>query len=331
MKVTQKKITVGVLACLVVAGLIVWLTLTAMVQGTIEVTFADIFRGLFVEYDKRVATIYNLRFPRILVALMAGGALSASGLLFQSTLRNPLADPGIIGISGGAAFTATMIGSLFPMLYLSVPLFACVGGIVAYFLIYSLAWKGSLDPVRIILVGVAVASVFSGLTSIFEGVSNRTGVSLSVSGLTQLVWSDVKVLSIYVAVGLVGALLLAPVCNLMALEDSTVRGLGVNIDLMRLLVSGVAVILCAGVTAVVGVIGFLALVAPHMARKIVGNDHRILTPFTILLGAFMLLLADTLGRTLFTPAEISANVLMNIIGGPCFILLLRKEVSNRGH
>ncbi len=328
---TNKQLGRGIFACALLAGMIFALTLYAMGRGTIQCSMGEIFRGLFLQYDKQVATIYNLRFPRILVSLMAGGALAVSGLLFQATLRNPLADPGIIGISGGATFTATLISGLFPMLYFSIPLFACLGGIGTYFLIYGLAWRGSLDPVRIILVGVAVSAVFSGLTSIFEGMANRTGVSLSVSGLTQLVWSDVRVLAVYTAIGLVCALLLSPVCNLMALEDSTVRGLGINVDLMRVLLSAVAVILCAGVTAVVGVVSFLALVAPHMARKIVGNDHRILIPFTAMLGALILLLADTLGRTLFTPSEISAHVLMNVLGGPFFILLLRREVSGRGN
>lgn len=321
----------GIIAIITVAVLIVILALWAMVQGSIDVTFSDIFNGLFVEYDKKVATIYNLRFPRILVSIMAGGALSASGLLFQSALRNPLADPGIIGISGGASLSATIVTTLFPALYFVAPVFACIGGIIAYFLIYSLAWKGSLDPVRIILVGVAVSAVFEGLQSVFQGMANRTGVSMTISGLTQLQWSDVKTLAFYSAIGLIGALLLAPACNILALEDTAIRGLGVNVDKIRLIISAVAVILCSGVTAVVGIIGFLALVAPHMARKIVGNDHKLLTPFTILLGAFLLLLADTLGRTLFSPVEVSASILMSIIGGPFFILLLRKEGSSNAN
>ncbi len=328
---TNKQLGRGMVSCALLAGLIFALTLYAMGQGTIQLSMGEIFRGLFIQYDKQVATIYYLRFPRILVSLLAGGALSVSGLLFQATLRNPLADPGIIGISGGAAFVATLISGLFPMLYFSIPLFACLGGMGAYLLIYSLAWRGSLDPVRILLVGVAVSAVFSGLTDIFAGLANRTGVSLSVSGLTQLVWRDVRILSIYTAVGLVAALILTPVCNLMALEDSTVRGLGVNVDLMRVILSAVAVILCAGVTAVVGVVSFLALVAPHMARKIVGNDHRILLPFSAMLGGFILLLADTLGRTILAPTEISAHVLMNVLGGPFFILLLRREVAGHGN
>lgn len=323
--------TTGLFACIIVAVLIFVAVLMAMVTGSIQLSLADVFRGLFLEYDKRVAIIYDLRFPRILVSLLAGAALSTSGLLFQSALRNPLADPGIIGISGGAAFVSAMVGAMFPMLYFSIPLFACLGGVVAYLLIYALAWRGSLEPVRIILVGVAVAAVFSGLTSIFSSMSNQTGVSLTVSGLTQLQWSDVKVLAIYASFGLLAALVIAPICNVMALEDAAVRGLGVNVDAMRMVISAVGVILCAGVTAVVGVISFLALIAPHMARKIVGSDHRVLTPFTMLLGALILLIADTLGRTLFSPMEVSANILMSIIGGPFFIFLLRREVSSHGH
>lgn len=314
--------------CLIMAGLIFILVLFSIVQGSIDVNFTDIFKGLFIEYDKRVATIYNLRFPRILVSLMAGAALSVSGLLFQSSLKNPLADPGIIGISSGALLGATVITAFFPMLYFFAPVFAIFGGILAYFLIYSLAWKGSLDPVRIILVGVAVSAVFSGISSVLDGISSKTGVSLTVSGLTQLQWSDVKLLSNYVIIALILAIIISPICNLIGLEDKTVRSLGINVDLMRIFISSIAVILCSITTAVVGVISFLALVAPHISRKIVGSDHKILIPFTMLIGAFLLLLADTIGRTLFSPTEISANIIMNIIGGPFFIFLIRKEVSN---
>lgn len=324
----NKKITKGIIAIICILVMIFFLILLAMVQGSIDVTLVDIFNGLFIEYDRRVATIYNLRFPRILVSLMAGGALSVSGLLFQSSLKNSLADPGIIGISGGAMLGSTIISTIFPMMYFFSPLFGCIGGILAYFLIYSLAWKGSLDPVRIILVGIAVSAVFEGVISIFSAVGNRTGVSLTVSGLTQLQWIDVKILAIYSIIGLILAIIISPMCNLLSLEDKSVRGLGVNVDIVRLVVSSVAVLLCAGTTSVIGIIGFLALVAPHIARKIIGNDHKILVPFTMLLGAFLLLLADTIGRTIFSPTEISANIIMNIIGGPFFIFLIRKEVSN---
>lgn len=324
MKTPRYDVMKGIVGCAVLAGMILVLAFVAMGLGSISVTYRELFDGLFVAYDKRVATIYDLRFPRILVALLGGAALSCSGLLFQAVLRNPLADPGIIGISGGASLVALLVSGLFPTLYFSLPLFAFLGGLGAFVLIYSLAWKGSLDPVRIILIGIAVAAVFTGAGEVLTGLTNRTGVSVSVSGLSQLVWDDVRVMAIYSAVGLVLALCLAPACNLLALDDQTVRGLGVRVDRLRLVVSVAAVLLVSGVTAVVGVVGFLALIVPHMARRVVGSDHRILVPFCILLGGFILLLADTLGRCIAPPNEISASVIMSIVGGPFFILMLKR-------
>ena len=323
-KAVHKDALKGLVGCLLLALLIFILALIAMKMGSITISYQELFEGLFVAYDKRVATIYDLRFPRIIVALLGGAALSCSGLLFQAVLKNPLADPGIIGISGGASLAASVISGLFPVLYFSVPLFAFLGGLLAFVLIYSLSWKGSLDPVRIILIGIAVAAVFTGLESVLGGLTDRTGVSVSVSGLAQLVWSDVAMMAVYSIVGLVLALVLSPVCNLLALDDKTVRGLGVNVDLVRFVISVAAVLLVSGVTAVIGVVGFLALIVPHMARRIVGSDHRILVPFCILLGGFVLLLADTVGRCIAPPNEIAASVIMSIVGGPFFIILLKR-------
>lgn len=323
-KAVHKDALKGLVGCPVLALLIFILALIAMKMGSISISYRELFEGLFVAYDKRVATIYDLRFPRIIVALLGGAALSCSGLLFQAVLKNPLADPGIIGISGGASLAASVISGLFPVLYFSVPLFAFLGGLLAFVLIYSLSWKGSLDPVRIILIGIAVAAVFTGLESVLGGLTDRTGVSVSVSGLAQLVWSDVAMMAVYSIVGLVLALVLSPVCNLLALDDKTVRGLGVNVDLVRFVISVAAVLLVSGVTAVIGVVGFLALIVPHMARRIVGSDHRILVPFCILLGGFVLLLADTVGRCIAPPNEIAASVIMSIVGGPFFIILLKR-------
>ena len=323
-KAVHKDALKGLVGCLLLALLIFILALIAMKLGSISISYRELFEGLFVAYDKRVATIYDLRFPRIIVALLGGAALSCSGLLFQAVLKNPLADPGIIGISGGASLAASVISGLFPVLYFAVPLFAFLGGLLAFVLIYSLSWKGSLDPVRIILIGIAVAAVFTGLESVLGGLTDRTGVSASVSGLAQLVWSDVAMMAVYSIVGLVLALVLSPVCNLLALDDKTVRGLGVNVDLVRFVISVSAVLLVSGVTAVIGVVGFLALIVPHMARRIVGSDHRILVPFCILLGGFVLLLADTVGRCIAPPNEIAASVIMSIVGGPFFIILLKR-------
>ncbi len=296
--------------------------------GSIRLSFIQLFRGLFIEYDQAVASVYDLRFPRILIAMMAGAGLACAGALFQAVLKNPLADPGILGVSSGAGFAAVLATALLPQLYFCAPLFSFLGGLLAFGLVYSLAWRGSLSPLRIILMGVAIQSLFSGLSSGINSMSggNQSGVASIVEGnITMKTWNDVKVLFLFVLIGLVMTLFCAKWCNLMGLEDKTIRGLGIRVDRVRLLVSLTAVFLVGGCTAIVGTVSFLGLLVPHIGRMLVGSEHRLLLPFSMLLGAFLFLLADTLGRTIAYPYEISANVVLSIVGGIAFVLLLRKS------
>lgn len=314
----------------IMAILLIVLFFAAVNIGSLKVGFGELLRGLFVEYDDNVATIVDLRFPRIFISILAGAAVAVSGVLFQAVLKNPLADPGIIGISGGASFAAVIITSFFPMLYFFTPMFAFLGGMLAFALVYSLSWKGGLSPLRIILVGVAVSSMFSGLSSGLNSMSggNLQGVAAIVNGnITMKTWSDVWTLLPYTAAGLVLSLFFCKTCNIMSLEDKTARSLGINVDQMRIVISLIAVLLASISTAVAGAISFLGLIVPHIGRLLVGSDHKRLIPFSMLLGAFVFLLADTIGRTIAAPYEISASVIMNIIGGPFFIILLRRSTK----
>ena len=218
--------------------------------------------------------------------------------------------------------------TLFPQFYFFTPLFSFLGGLLAFGLVYSLAWKGTLSPLRIILMGVAMQALFSGLSSGINSMSggNQSGVASIVEGtITLKTWGDVKVLAAFVLVGLVLSRAAASWCNLMGLEDKTIRGLGVRVDRVRLLVSLIAVLLVGGCTAIVGTVSFLGLLVPHIGRILVGNEHRLLLPFSMLLGAFLFLLADTLGRTIAYPYEISAGVVLSVVGGIAFVILLRKS------
>ncbi|MDR2106708.1 MAG: iron ABC transporter permease [Coriobacteriales bacterium] len=321
-----------VVAFVVLAVLLGALAFVSMNLGSLKVSLPQLFEGLFVAYDETVATVYDLRFPRIIIAILAGAALAVAGTLLQAVIKNPVADPGIIGISSGAAFGALVLIAAAPMLYFFAPLAAFAGGMAAFAIVYGLAWDGGLDPLRIILIGVAVSATFAGLTTSFDAMGGGLlgGVTSVVNGnITMKTWDDVFTLLWYVATGLVAALLVSVRCNLLALEDSKVRSLGINIDRLRLVVSLIAVLLASIATAIVGVVGFLGLIAPHIARLIVGSDHRVLVPFSILLGAFILLFADTLGRTVAAPYEISAGVVMAVIGGPFFIVLLRRSMNTR--
>jgi iron complex transport system permease protein len=288
--------------------------------GSLKVPFKKLFDGLFIKYNPDVATIYDLRFPRIIISI------AVSGVLFQAVLKNPLADPGIIGISSGAGFAAVCITAFAPTLYFFTPVAACFGGIAAFVIVYALSWKGGLSPLRIILTGVAVEAFFTGMSSVVNSMSggDRTGVASIVEGnITQKTWDDAATLFPYVVVGLVLSVLFIGRCNLLALEDKTARSLGVNVNRTRIIISVIAVMLASISTAVVGAISFLGLIVPHIGRILVGSDHKKLVPFSVFAGAFTFLLADTIGRTICRPYEVSAAVVMSVIGGPFFILLLR--------
>lgn len=296
--------------------------------GSIQLTVPQLLRGLFIEYDRDVASVYDLRFPRILISMMAGASLAVAGALFQAVLKNPLADPGLLGISSGAGFAAVLATMLFPQLYFLTPAFSFLGGLLVFALVYGLAWKGTVSPLRIILMGIAMQSLFSGLSEALHSMSggNVSGVASIVEGnITMKTWHDVHLMAVVSVIGLVLALLCAKSCNLCGLEDKTVRGLGVNIDRVRLIVSITAVFLVGGCTAIVGPVSFIGLLVPHIGRIFVGSDHRKLLPFSALLGAFLFLLADTMGRTLIRPHEMNASVILAIVGGIAFVILLRKN------
>lgn len=326
---TRKKILSFVLTAF---GLFI-LFIFAVNTGSLKVTPSELFSGLFIEYNPDVATIYDLRFPRIFIAMLGGAATAVSGVLLQAVMKNPLADPGIIGVSSGASLVAVIVTAFFPSLFFLTPMLAFIGGLIAFMLVYSLSWNGGLSPLRIILVGVAVNALCTGLMSAFNSAtgSSYTGVASIVNAnITQKTWDDFQTLAVYVVIGLVASFFVTNQCNLLSLEDKTARSLGMNVTRSRIVISVIAVLLASISTAVVGAISFLGLIVPHIARLLVGSNHKVLVPYSILLGAFTLLLADTIGRTVASPYEISAAVVMSVIGGPFFIFLLRRSKQNYG-
>lgn len=322
-----------VLGFAVTLVLLLLLFLFAVNTGSLKVTPTELFSGLFLQYDETVRAIYNLRFPRILIAMLGGVAIAVSGVLLQAVMKNTLADPGLIGISSGASLVAVLVMAFLPQLFAVAPLLSFAGGILAFALVYSLSYKGGLSPVRIILVGVAVDAMFRGLMTAFNSAtgSNYSGAASIVNAnITMKTWTDVRTLLIYVAIGLVAALIVSRSCDLLALEDKTAASLGVSVTKTRILVSLIGVLLASISTAIVGPISFLGLIVPHIARLIVGSGHRALIPYAAILGALTLLLADTVGRTIAQPYEISPSILMAVVGGPFFILLLRRSGKNDG-
>lgn len=303
--------------------------------GSLKVSFGQLIHGLFIQRNPDVATIWDLRFPRVIIAMLAGAGISVSGALLQAVMKNPLTDPGIIGISSAASLAAVLIATFVPALYFSIPFFAVLGGLGAYLLIYSLAWDGGVNPVKLVLVGVALNMTFVGLGEFFKAAggqgSNLSKVQSIIEGnIAQKTWADVNMLFWYVIIGLIVAMLLSKKCNILSLEDKTARGLGVNVNRDRFIVALVGIVIVSISTATVGVIGFLGLIVPHIAKLLVGSDHRIKLPYTMVLGALVLLISDTVGRLIFAPYEIPAAIIMAVIGGPFFIFLLRRGGDSFG-
>ena len=316
----------------VLAGLVI-LFLFAVNTGSLQISPAQLFNGLFIAYDPDVATVYDLRFPRIFIAMVGGAATATSGVLLQAVIRNPLADPGIIGINAGASLAAILVTAFVPTLFFFTPLFAFAGGLLAFGMVYALSWKGGLSPLRIILVGVAVSAMFTGISAALDsgtGSSMSSVTSIVNANITMKTWSDFWTLLGYAVIGLLLAVAAWRRCDLLALSDKTARSIGVNVDRVRIFVSCVAVLLASISTAIIGPISFLGLIVPHIARLLVGSGHKWLIPFSIVLGALCLLAADTIGRTIAAPYEISAAVIMSVVGGPAFILLLKKSGANYG-
>ena len=309
--------------------------LVSMAVGSAGYSVPEILRALFSEEKSAIKTIViNLRLPRIILAILIGASLAAAGALLQSVMRNPLADPGTIGVSAGAGTAATTILLLFPNLTSSVPLFAFGGAALACVLIYMMAWKEGVDPTRIILSGVAINSVLGAYNSLLQLLNSDSleGVLAFMNGsLSGRSWSQVRLLSIYASIGLVLAFLCIKSANALQLGDEMAKSLGVKVSGSRVLLSGVAAFLAASTVSVAGMIGFVGLVVPHISRLLVGSDYKAMLPTSVVLGALVLLVADTVGRTIVPGMEIPVGILMAVCGGPFFLYLLRKKGKVSGN
>jgi iron complex transport system permease protein len=280
------------------------------------------------KYRQFNLVVFTFRLPRIWVAFMAGAALATSGAIMQGITRNPLADPYLLGVSGGAGLAAVSIIVLFqdvPMRHL--PWYAFGGALIVAFLIYGLAWKGgSSTPMRLILIGVAIASIVSAITTMIlvTGRINQVQqayvwLSGSVYGRT---WQHVHLLAGWLVVLLPIAFLSARWLNILNMGDETAKGLGMRVERQRSILLILSVALAAGAVAMSGTIGFVGLVAPHVTRRLVGPSHEGLLPISALFGGALLVTADLIGRWVIAPSEIPIGIVTAMIGAPYFLYLL---------
>ncbi|MEC1178051.1 iron ABC transporter permease [Metasolibacillus meyeri] len=299
--------------------------------GSVRIAVPDILTTLFTSSGetKYYTIIFDIRLPRVLLALIIGANIAISGALLQAVMGNPLADPGLTGVTAGAAACVLVIMLAYPEYTYLVPIAAFVGGIIAAFIVYALAWRRTgITPITIILSGVAVNALCGGVVGFLSIIySDRLPSAVQWLNGSLAAKGNGALLMIYpyALVGWILSIFAIRKANIIRLGDQVATNLGENVTRIRIVLSLLAVFLAAISVAAIGMIGFIGLIVPHMARLLVGSDYKYMLPMSMILGALVLLLADTGGRTLFAPLDIPAGILMAVIGGPYFLYLMRRR------
>ncbi len=332
----------GSFAVLLFAGLgmIAGMIYVSLTNGEFDITVKDIVRTLLrinpnPDYD---LVVFEFRLPRIVIAVLVGMGLGIAGAVIQGVTRNGLADPGMLGINAGAGVAIVVFlyfyqGQIREITWFSVmamPLFGLLGGLMAALMIYLFAWKnGRLEPQRLLLTGLAIASGLSAISLFltlrmnsqdFEMVAVWTSGSIYNANWKYIVsilpWFAVLIPIIYAR---------SHTLNLLQLDDDSARSVGVRLEKQKgiLLLSGIGLV--SACVSVAGGIGFIGLIAPHIARRLVGHAHQRSLPICAVVGALLVLTADFIGKTLFSPVELPAGIIVAILGVPSFVFLLHRR------
>lgn len=298
----------------------------SLMIGQVKLNITEVWHGIFInEQSLERNVVFELRFPRMLVGLLVGMCLATSGAILQGVMRNPLADPGIIGVSAGAGLAATTIMILLPAYFALVPLAAFLGAFITALVIYMLSWKGGASPVRIILVGVAINALLgacmSGLQILY---SERVQVVLPwlAGGIQGVGWRQFDIIIYYVIFALFLAIYSIRHVRIIRLGDEMAKLLGHNVERSRFFLIIVSTLLAGISVSVAGLIGFVGLVIPHILRLIIGGDYRYLMPASALGGGLLVIVADVIARSAFSPLEIPVGILLAFVGAPFFLFLI---------
>ena len=314
-------------SALAVAGFFFSLT-----HGSVEISAGEVFTNFFVESledETRRQILENIRLPRTIAAMLVGINLALSGAILQAVMKNPLADPHIIGISSGAGLFGIFVMLIFDDAGALMTPAAFIGAMLAAILIYILAWKDGIKPIRIILAGVAVSAFLgAGISAllIFHSEKVHGALMWMVGGFSARSWTHVQLLYPYTIVGTILTILSARHLNILQLGDEVAKGLGLRVHLTRTFLTALAALLAASAVCVAGLLGFVGLIIPHTARLLIGSDYKFLLPSTAFLGAAVVIFSDTFARVIFAPIELPVGILMAALGSPFFLYLLRREI-----
>ena len=306
----------------------------AMISGISDISVIEMLKSLFSTGDGNTYTIINqIRLPRVILAVVAGAGLACSGCVFQGVLRNPLADPFTLGISGGAAFGAS-IGFAFGITKLSwifLPLLGFFGALLSVGLVYILNMKKEFDSNTMILSGVVASYIFSSAVMLVFSISSSDQLYSAFMWLMgNLAFFDERLLPMVIILVMAGVVILCclgNVINIISLGNEKSNSLGINTARTVKYIFLLSSLITACIVSCCGVIGFVGLMIPHITRKFVGNNNKVLMPFSAVVGAIFLLICDTVSRTVIAPVEIPIGVITSIIGGLFFVFLLLRKTG----
>ena len=296
--------------------------------GAVSLSPVRVLDGLLDRDDALARTIvWDLRLPRVLLALLVGASLGVAGALLQGVTRNPLADPHILGLTAGGGLAASLAIRISP----DVPAGAMApiafgGALVGAALLYGMSWRGGVSPVRLALSGVAIASLLTaGITMILVTSNLTTQASLSflAGGLFGRGWDEFYAVWPYMAGGLIAAMLLSRSMNILTLGDEAAQSLGLGVERTRVFAIATAAMLAGASVSVAGMVAFVGLVIPHIARFLTSDDHRSLIPLSAILGAALVVYADLLARVVDKPVEIPLGIVTAIAGAPFLLYMVR--------
>lgn len=300
-----------------------------LTYGPISISILEII-DVFLQKGESVhqQIILDVRLPRVLIGIFVGCCLAASGAILQGVMKNPLADPGIIGVSSGAGLAAVVSMVLLPQYSYLLPVAAFIGALATALIIYFLAWDHETSPVKIVLAGVAINALLGAImNSIMVIYSDRVQPVLPwlSGGLTGRGWHHFEFMIPYAIVGILLAFFAIRPANLLLLGDDQAKLLGQKVEWHRFLLITLAALLAGIAVSVAGLVGFVGLVVPHFIRMLIGDDYKFLLPLSMISGAILVVLADTFARTTFDPIELPVGILLACIGAPFFLMLLRKR------
>ena len=304
----------------------------ATTQGAVALPTLELPASILDPAHPLHGVIWNVRLPRIACGALVGMNLAVAGTLLQTAVRNPLADPGILGVSAGAGVGALVVILFFPGHSAWIPWAAFVGGMAAVLVIVALAASRAREsgPLRIVLSGVALQAIlFAGIALMSFAFADRAPsfASFMIGSLNGLGWNELRLLLAPSVLGLAAGWLAIRTLNLLLLDDGSAGGLGVAVARARFGAACVAALLTAGAVSVAGLVGFVGLVVPNGMRLLVGPDHRILLPVSALGGAALVVAADTVARTSLAPLELPVGALLSLVGGPYFLYILWRKLS----